>query len=180
MAHLPPDPRSGSAYYHRGSGTYGTPEKLLALYEGYAGLNLVFGINVALAIGSNFIGRTLRPGDVVTAYLVVGLVFFVIISVLTYPQNKKIGFGKDWPSSMPVIASLLMGLNSALCCGIIGYMVMQNIALKEMKLYGLTGSFFGGVKKHTVMAKIEEMRRAASQSVPSQASPPAEPPKFDV
>lgn len=68
-----------------------------------------------------------------------------------------IAYGKGWDPSAAMLASVLMGLNSALCCGIIGYVVMQQIASMEMKRYGIPAGFFG-IRKAIVTARVAELR----------------------
>jgi hypothetical protein len=53
-------------------------------------------------------------------------------------------------------ASVLMGLNSALCCGVIGYIVVQSMAAKKFKEAGIPKGFFG-YKKADVNAFIDQM-----------------------
>jgi len=129
---------------------------LQALAEGYFGLNWVFLVNVVIVIAMNLAIRANGTSPVAALAALGGV--FAVIALLTYPQNKKIAFGKNWPPGSALAASLLMGLNSALCCGIIGYVVMQQIALGEMKKYGLKPRAFGGVRRNVVMAMVEQIR----------------------
>lgn len=169
MSEIPPiqDPNQVPpeqyAAYPRGAqaAMYGSSDRLLALYEGYAGLNYVFLLNVLLAIG----GRALTlapiwngssPESVLIFYGVYFIVLFAAVGACSYPYNKKIGFGKDWPASNAIIASVLTALFAWLCCGLIGYGVMQQIAMNEMKKYGLKGGL--GLRKKEVMARVEEIR----------------------
>lgn len=163
-----PPPPSGpdySGYYARpGQGShYGSAEKIRALYDGYNGLSVVFLINVILAVGSNFaLGSPTSPDAALVTFGVLILGLGLLVGFLTYPQNRKIGFGCGWAPSQAILASVLMGINSALCCGIIGYVVLQGIAVKEMKKYGLKTGFLG-FKKKDVIAKIQEMEAMPRQ-----------------
>lgn len=169
MSEIPPiqDPNQVPpeqfANYPRGAqaAMYGSADRLLALYEGYSGLNYVFLLNVVLVIA----GRVLTlapiwndgsPEIVLIFYGVYFVVLFAAIGACSHPQNKKIAFGKDWPPSNAVIASVLTALFSWLCCGLFGYAVMQQIALNEMKKYGIRGGL--GLKKRDVLARVEEIR----------------------
>ena len=137
---------------------YGTVEKLQALCNGYFGLNYVFIINVVLF----FVQRAVLYFDpTALAFGLATILMIPIIAFLTFPQNKLIGFGKDWSPSGPLIASILMGFNSAFCFGLLGYVVMQHIAFKEMKLYGIKGGSFS-MRKDQVQAQIAAMRAARS------------------
>ncbi|MEQ1822327.1 MAG: hypothetical protein ABL949_07450 [Fimbriimonadaceae bacterium] len=155
---------TGSAAYYRpgadGSPAYGSADKLQALSDGYFGLNPIFGLNVLFALGSNVMIRTASPDNVAMIAIGVIVVMFVSILFLTLPKNKQTAYGKGWSDSNAILASVLMGLNSALCCGVIGYIVMQNIALTEIKRYGIKGGSFFGLKEKDVEAHIAAMRTA--------------------
>lgn len=136
---------------------YGTREKLQALADGYFGLNNVFMVNLIMCVPLNLYMRTLTdPGQALVTFGVAAVVLFVTILLLSLPQNKKIGFGLNWSPVSPAIASILMGLNSALCCGIFGYIIMQMLAANEMKKYGVQTGFFG-MKKKAVQEVIDRM-----------------------
>lgn len=166
MANVPTPPPH--APYYRGEATNLDPNQLRSLKEGYFGLNTIFFINIALALGSNVL---LRGEFNSVVFLVVVGAMFVIISLATFPSNKKIGQGMGWPAGNAVLASVLMGLNSALCCGIIGYVVMQNIALKGMARFGIKAGLFG-LKKSVVEQRIAELERTQyAPNMPPPASP---------
>jgi hypothetical protein len=133
---------------------YGNPEKLKALSDGYHGLTLVFLMNVALMIAVQVVAVALLETGVL-----IGLFgfAFLLIGVSTYPFNKKIAFGKGWTDRAAIMASVLMALNSALFCGIIGFFVMQMIAAAEIKAYGVRSGILG-FKRRDVMARVQELR----------------------
>lgn len=144
----------------------GSAEKLESLGSGYHGLNMVFVGNIIVAMAINALAQT--SGDSLgAATIVLGLLVALGIGVAfaTYPQNKKIGFGLGWQPSGAIIASILMGLNSALCCGVIGYVVMQQLAGNRMKQYGLRTGFLG-VKKADIAASVSELRQSPAGSPP--------------
>lgn len=176
---MPPNPpESGpggggdySGYYYRGAGqtAYGTPEKLNALAEGYFGLNWVFIGNVVIMITANIMYGMSSAVDRSFLFVALGLIagLFVFVIFATLPLNRKIAYGKGWPSSNAVLASVLLALNSVICCGAIGYVVMQMIAGAEIKKYGVKQGMFGYRKKQ-IQQRIEQMRaeqRAAHTSV---------------
>ncbi|MGV3613757.1 MAG: hypothetical protein ACO1SV_00360 [Fimbriimonas sp.] len=137
------------------SGGEGSAARLEALGKGYFGLNWAFLANIVLAIGMQALSFVWEWG-----WLVAIPVVFTVVVLLTLPRNKEIGFGMGWKPSSAIVASVLMGLNSVLCCGIIGYIVMQNIAASEMKRkYGLRGGFLG-IKKATVAEAVARLRQA--------------------
>ena len=145
----------------------GSADKLEALGAGYHGLSLVFIGNIIVALGINAYARS-AGDDLGTAGIILVLLILlgVGVAIATFPQNKKIGFGLDWQPSGAIIASILMGLNSALCCGVIGYIVMQQLASNRMKQYGLRTGFLG-VKKSDNAARVSELRQS-----PAGAPPP--------
>lgn len=163
---IPPDPNQGPppqyvAYPRGQQAIYGTPEQLMALWEGYSGLNYVFILNVFLALGGRAV--TVAPiweGSPPEAFLVYYgfyfLILFAAIGATSYPHAKKIAYGKNWAPANAITASVLIALFSWVCCGIVGYAFMQQIALNEMKRYGLKPSFL--LRKKDVLAKVEELR----------------------
>lgn len=147
-------------------------DKLQALADGYFGLNLVFLLNVALALGLNALLGLSRQGEVALAALLGGAAFvFLAIAGCSFPFNRKIAFGMGWNSGMAVLASLLMGLNSAFCCGIIGYVVMQQIAFVEIKKYGVRKGPFG-IRKRDVAVRVAELRAEELHRQSPAAQPP--------
>ncbi len=151
MSEVPPP----FANYPRNAGSHGSADALRSLADGYFGLSRVFGINIVVAIALNL---GIRAG-VITGPLaiVLWLGVGVLVAFLTYAPNKKIGAGAGWSPAQPVIASILMGINSALCCGIVGFVVMQTIASNHIKRYGIKAGFFG-LKKPLVEARIAELQ----------------------
>jgi hypothetical protein len=143
-------------YYRPEQEGYGRPDLLRSLADGYFGLNKVFILNVALALGLNVAGRFLEPVILLLGVAVLG----AVVGFASFPHNRQIIEGRGWDRSRAVLASVLMGLNSALCCGILGFVVMQQMAWAEMKRYGLKSSFF--LRRKAVedqIAKLEATRR---------------------
>jgi hypothetical protein len=157
----PPPAADYSGHYPRyEAAAYGTPERLQALADGYFGLNWVFLLNVVMAISTRAIPAVAPDADLALPLLLGAYgAIFLVVAFATFPFNRKIATGKGWDTSAAVLASFLMGLNSALCCGIIGYVVMQSIAAGEMKRYGLKSGFFG-LRKADVERRIAELRQA--------------------
>ena len=155
MSNIPPT-NSFANYPRQGTGPDANTLRLLA--DGYYGLNTAFLINVVL----NFATRAASTapgksqGEIIALVGGIVLVMTILIAAITYPHNKKIGQGLGWSPSGPMIASVLMGLNSALCCGIIGYIVVQGMAAKKFKEAGIPRGFFG-YKKADLYAFINQM-----------------------
>ncbi len=158
MAEIPPPsgPPPNYAAYPRDAG-YGTAAQLRLLADGYFGLNKIFVINIVLVFALRFSILSIQ-GPSVLAVAGIGLVIIgLVVGFGTYPYNKKIGEGANWGQGMPLVASILMGFNSALCCGIIGYIVVQMLAAQEIKKYGIKTGFFG-LKKSEIEAKISQLQ----------------------
>jgi len=168
---VPPDsgPPPQFAAYPRPQ-FYGDPSKLQALSDGYFGLNTVFLYNFGLAILLNVVGRIPNFEFGLILFLISIPLIGLVVGYLSYPKNKLIGYGCNWSKHGPLTASILMGLNSALCCGIIGYVVVQNIALKEMRKYGVRGGAFG-LRKRDVQAVVDALNSEQHPHLvmPSQA-----------
>ena len=144
------------AAYPRDAARTGTSKDLQNLFDGYTGLTLAFVVNIVLVLPLNLLSRS---GVITPPMLGLGaLVVFVVIFALTLGPNRKIGEGAHWESWQPLLGSFLIALNSALCCGIVGYVVMQTIALNHIKKYGLRRA-----KKSEVNARIAELQSMESR-----------------
>lgn len=156
---MPPNQTPYGEYNRPGynAGGPGNYEQLEALWKGYTWLNYVFGLNVILAVSSNAVVRS--TGEMSTMLAFAGFLF-LIITAATMPANLQIAKGKGWQPAIAVVCSLLMGLNSALCCGIIGYVVMQSIAAKAMREeHGVPKGGFLGMKRADIEARLSQLRR---------------------
>jgi hypothetical protein len=162
-------PPTGFVAYPR-TNPYGTAEKLQALSDGYFGLNWIFVLNIGLAFGARLVQTVLATADNWPVVVLGSLAALaVIVGFATFPYTSKIAFGADWRPGYAILASVLIGLNSFLCCGLIGYVVVQQIASSHMKRYGLRVASIGGIRKREVEAIIAQMRA-------SEQSPPYQPP----
>ena len=157
-------------HYRRPSDVHGSATKLQALADGYFGLNTVFLINIIVAVSYNVLPVLLPSTAASTVAMLLGIpAMGLLIGFLSYPKNRRIAEGKGWQPSAALLASILMGLNSALCCGVIGYVVMQQIASKEMMRYGLKSRFLG-LRKRDVEPAINELRESEAR-LPSAQNP---------
>jgi hypothetical protein len=173
MSDTPGGPPPEYASYYRPTSVYGTAAQLQALSDGYVALNIVFAVNVVLGLTVSFgaygIRAALGPGVTVVWYIAGYLFLGIAVGVLTYVPNKKIGVGKGWSSGVALVASILMAVNAVFCCGLIGYMVMQQIAATEMKKYGVRLGLLG-LRRREVQPLIEELERQEQQQ-PSGTPP---------
>jgi hypothetical protein len=167
----PPEPPPQYAAYPRPYATsamYGSADKVRALYKGYQGLSAVFVLNILLAFILGFTVSAIRTPEGAALVYIGGFgVLFVIIALTTYSPNKQIAYGANWASGMALLASLLIALNSVVCCGIIGYVVVQQLAANEMKKYGLKSHLFGGIRKREVeqvAQQLETLQRSHQSS----------------
>ena len=146
---------------------YGSIEQMKALGEGYFGLSLICYANIGLVIAV----RAVTAQQSLPILMVCILAIFVIIAVLTYKPNQQIAFGKGWPPRSALYASLLMGLNSALCCGLIGYIVMWRIAALELRKYGLHPGIKGLTRRAFESALQARIQAESEPSLPSEFLP---------
>ena len=156
MSNIPPS-SPFTNYPRQGLGPDARTLRLLA--DGYFGLNTVFILNIVMNFAGRAVGTAAGQTDGVGAIAILlgyVLVMLIAIGAATYPQNKKIGEGLGWSPSGPIVASVLMGLNSALCCGVIGYVVVQGMAAKKFKEAGAPRGFFG-YKKVELYAFIDQL-----------------------
>lgn len=153
MAQPPP---GGFVEYPR-EGPTGSYQQLKDLTDGYYGLNNAFLVNVVLAVAGNGYFRTVGADSPLVLNLAFLAVVAIVVFFATLGPNKKLGAGLGWSPSGPALASVLVALNSALCCGIIGYIVLQSMAMKRIRDYGLKGGFFG-LKKKDVQARLDALQ----------------------
>jgi hypothetical protein len=181
VSEIPPfqpagDPNSQEPQYaayprYAGAPVYGDPDKLQALADGYFGLNIAFLFNVLLAIALSGIVTALQEP---AAWLIGWLIMLIAITFITLPHNKRVGEGKGWGQSVPLVVSILIGLNSIFCCGAIGYVVVQMIAIDEMKKHGIKGGTFS-LRKKVVEEHIRVLRQAQMQAPPPSYQTPGNP-----
>lgn len=127
-------------------------QKLQALADGYQGLSNAFVINICLSIGINFLWRQVDSLVAIGAGIVV---IAVVVFFATLNANKKIGEGLGWSPTGPTLASVLIAANSALCCGMVGYVVVQGLALRELKKHGIKTGVF--ITKKSLDSQIEAL-----------------------
>lgn len=144
------DSSRGSVYYHRGPrpGLYGSADRLQSLFDGYNGLTWVFLANILLSYGSQFLATVWMPDVVSDAGIVLALTFgpmavvAAMVGLLALRPIRAIGAGRQWSEGGVLLATILLALNSALCCGIIGYVVLQQLAIVEIRKYGYKPGIF--------------------------------------
>jgi len=159
MAAMPP---LGESNYPRDR-PYGSGDKLQALADGYFGLTRVFLINLVVLIAVVVAAQTGH----LALWLSLLVVLFILSGVLSYPPNKKVGEGLGWGSNGALLASVGIALLSWFCFGAIGYGIVQSMAIKEMKKYGLKVGGFRGLKKPAVRAMVAELRSAEANYGPA-------------
>lgn len=156
MSEVPPP----FAEYPRPVEFVGTVDQLRALIKGHADLNramlatlgfgaVLVGVGVVVALGGN------------NADLVFGIgvpVLLVAVGFLAHPGVKGIGEGMSWSRTQVLAGTLLIPLG-LLCLptyGILGYAVVQHIALSRIKRYGVKRPPFGSWKK-AMEARLDEL-----------------------
>lgn len=144
------------AQYPRGvEPAAGSAAQLQSLMEGYYTYSWLFLANIVVSLIVFFgLGASRIPYAVLAGYVIVPLIF----GFGTYPSNKKIGYGANWSPAQPVIASVLMGINSV-TCGIVGYAVMQSIAINHIKRFGVRSGCLG-MRKKAIRDRIAELESA--------------------
>lgn len=162
------------------SGFQNDPDRLQALMEGYYGLSWSFLATVltviaVVALGLTVAGPDSRNDDLGALFGVLVFVAPVVVAGATsYRCNKKIAFGAGWSNGTAILASVLIGVG-AVCYGIVGFIVMQTIALGQIKKFGVRGGFLG-VRKKDIKARIEQLRAAKVAPPVYAARPVAAPP----
>lgn len=131
--------------------------KLRAILEGCQGLNIIFGITVAVNIVG---GQSLRRegGATLPAIIAFAIILFLLVSIGSFKYVKKVGEGLDWPESKATMVSVLLGLNSAICCGAIGFILVQMAAIKKLNEGGIEASLLKFNVKNG-LATVDQMER---------------------
>lgn len=164
-------PVQAYAAYPRAMSTpnYGSPDKLEALMEGYYGLNWVFLALVlcgALTLIVAFLTQDSSmalPLIILTA--VVGIAF---VGWVGYKYIKKIGFGLGWQPSAAIWVTIGLLLGSCIVSPILVFIVLQLMAMGEIKNYGIKGGFFG-IRKKDIKARLAQLRQQSGDlSAPPQ------------
>ena len=166
----PPQPQF--AGYTR-PGIQGNPEMLLALKDSYFGFQWVFLGNVVILMGMSFgvaFLAQLMGLPVSLVYIVSYGATAILIGFLSLKPAGQYAIGLGREPSSRYITALVLALQSWFCCGIVGYAILQNRALTEMKKYGIRAGFLG-VKSKDVEAVVAQMRAG-----PSAPPPPGPPP----
>ena len=177
----PPPPGYGQ-YYRPSSAYQGSSDRLQALADGYFGLNWAFLVNIILVLaivglsfaaagGARASNQRSSANPALAFFPIPQIVLFIIVVLVTYRPNSRIAYGMGWSPGAAIAASLLIGLNSVFCCGVIGYIVMQMIAYAEMKKYGIKGSTFG-IRKATIMEAIAQLKQQESIPPAATVAPP--------
>jgi hypothetical protein len=149
---------------------YSSPEKLQALMEGYYGLNWAFLAMVVLGILA-LVGLIASQESPIGIGIFIFLLAAALVAagMISYPYNKKIGYGLGWKESTALWVSVGFSVGSCVTSPIIVFIVLQLITMMEIKNHGVKGGFFG-VRKRDIKAKIEELKQSQNEtgySIPS-------------
>ncbi len=87
----------------------------------------------------------------------------VFVGFITYPLNKKLGQLMDWPEGKPRTISIIMGVVSATCMGILAFIWGQQMSTLQLARLGTPKKWYGFTKKG-VRAYIETLPSAASST----------------
>lgn len=152
--------------YPRGPAPYGSAEKLRALAEGYFNLNWVSVLNLVLGfvvVAASF--GTFQHGG---PQLLIGVTLLgIVMGLFAFPCVKKIGFGLDWSPFKVRLCTFILVLNSLFCCGVFGYLILQQTASAEMRRYGLTGTLLG-MNRREVAKRVAEMEGTTAEAILGQ------------
>ena len=151
-----PPPPAYAAYPRANAGSmYGTSEKLTRLYRGYHGMSYCF-LFMFLAFIPFFagVGLASSPGNEVWGILcfIVAATSYIGAFYMSIRSGGDIGFGIGWPPAVGIMLGILTPL-----VGIIMAIVLQYVAVGEMKNYGIKNRAFKGLSKVEVRSKIEEL-----------------------
>ena len=166
MSETPISPPPAYVEYPRANmpTVYGTSEKLSRLYRGYHGMSytflFIFLAIVALIIGSqNVSSRGIEPVGYFCLFMT--LLAYVIAFFFGIRSGIDIGYASGWsPAFGPILGFF------APIAGLIVIVILQQLALAEMKRYGSRSGSFTGIRGTVVKARIAELVAIEGQSQP--------------
>lgn len=133
---------------------YGTADQLEALGDGYFGLNQSFMVTAVLLLLTIASAGAGKPILTLAAF---GLQL-VGSGASAYPACKKLAFGQGKPPTNAALSAIMVSLLSWLCFGVLGYVVLQSTAAREIQRYGAPVRSLGGIKKKDFYAFLADRR----------------------
>lgn len=135
----------------------GEAKGLRALLDGYFALTPLFIINFALGlvIYMAFV-RVVWKFDYAFTWIAYFGCQTLLSYVLSIKYTRRIGQGMYWKPITPHLWSIGIGLTNGLCFFGLGYVVLQNISARILRLLGMPSNFFG-LKKREAYAALNDM-----------------------
>lgn len=150
------------------------PSKLEMLRDAYYGSSWLMAATLGLAVIVQGAGLLLlrSGGDVAQALgtvILVGAVLpiFAVDLLVAFRYSSMVARATDKGTGYAVCLALGAAVLSPCCCGILGCMVIRHSVPQEYKRYGIEVSFFGGVKKAVIQAKIDQLKEAQAAPAPT-------------
>lgn len=164
-----PPPVAYAAYPRVGdTNAYGTSEKLIDLFKGYHGMSYTF-LWAVVGQVAFFVGIAMLSSKDVEIYgalvMLIGIVGIIFSIYTSVKACVRIGNA----SNMSRGVSILLGVIAPFV-GIIMIVIVQYIALEEIKRYGVKTGVFGGLKKKAVVECIEWLQQHEGKPVTGLAT----------
>ncbi|MFX9630870.1 hypothetical protein ABTO69_20175, partial [Acinetobacter baumannii] len=87
----------------------------------------------------------------------------ILAGMLSFPHNLAILAAKGYPRWVAIAASIVTGISSPFCFGIIGLAIMQQSAIHELAKYGFKPGFL--MTKRKFLKFVED--RIALENAPA-------------
>lgn len=162
--HAPPP----TVAYPRGQvGASPAADRLQALSDAYFSLTWVFVVAAVLVVFFTFNGAMSAQGNAkmdndpayrLGYYMGPFMLAGAVAWVMSYKTLQRASFGMGWNPRTPMWLSLVLGLQTCICCGAFGILIVQHILVGEMQKYGIKGRFLGGVRKDQIAAVVAQLR----------------------
>ena len=164
MLEAPTPPPAFSSYPRGDAIPFGTSEKLTRTYRGYVGIAYGYLLLVLSFFLFIFALGAFSPGG--STIIGVLLILAAIASIaggfyLSIRSGIDIEFGLGWNKGIGIAVGILGPF-----CGVIALIIIQMLAIQEMKNYGIAVKPFRGLKSKDVKAKIAEMKATESAKFP--------------
>jgi len=72
--------------------------------------------------------------------------------------TRKLGIGLGKSVGWSVLIAVLFALNAPLLMGVVGWVLIQRMAVRGMGDYGIQARFWGGVRLSEIRERVEELR----------------------
>lgn len=118
--------------------------QLEAAYKAYKAAGMAFLLLIVSGLGTSLLfgfaaAVTKLPELFYLFYILVPIIAFFLLG----EAFRQLQIAKGWEDSKRLVLQILYAILCGLCCGIFGYLFLQNIAIKAMQKHGVKVGLLG-------------------------------------